>query len=177
MAFLAAAAPYIAAASTAVGVYSAIQEGNAKQQQAQAQAVALRNQANADQAAAERNAIQSRKQASYLVSRGLALAAASGAGATDPTVVSVLGQITGEGEYHALTSVYEGRQSGQNLNAQSTSASNAGKAYQRAGYVKGITTVLSGGYNIGAKGGFGGSGSYDVGSGMDTPTTLATKYG
>ncbi len=153
MAILAAALPYIAGAATVVSTAGAIQQGVDARHQADEQTIALRNQANADQAAAERTAINSRRQTAYVVSRGQALAAASGAGATDPTVMSVLGQISGEGEYHALTSLYEGGTQGQNLNSQATAASSEGKAYQRAGYLKGISTLLTGG------------------------TTLATKYG
>ena len=153
MAFLAAALPYIAGAATVVSTVSAIQQGNDARHQADAQALALRNQANADAAAAQRTAVNSRRQAQYAISRGQALAASSGAGATDPTVASVLGQIAGEGEYHALTSLYEGGTSSQNLNSQATAASSEGRAYQRAGYLKGISTLMTGG------------------------TTLATKYG
>lgn len=144
MAFLAAAIPYIAAASTVVGAVGAIKQGQDQQFEAQQQAAALRNQANADAAASDRQAIQQRRQSGYLQSRVQALAAASGAGATDPTVLSIQGQIAGEGEYHALTSLYEGSTSSENLRAQSQAAINAGQSAARAGVLKGIATPLVG---------------------------------
>lgn len=151
MAFLAAAVPYIAAASTVVGAVGAIQQGQAQQQQAQAQALALRNQANSDAAVGQRQAIEARRQTSYLVSRGQALAAASGAGATDPTVMNVLGQLSGEGEYHALTSLYEGGTRAGNAISGAQADINAGDAAARAGVLKGVTTVLTGTTNIASK--------------------------
>ena len=153
MAFLAAALPYIAGAATVVSTVGVVQQGVEQRHQADVAAMNLRNQANADAAAGERQSIQDRRQASYLVSRGQALAAASGAGATDPTVLSVLGQISGEGEYHALTSLYEGGTRSQNLSSQATATSSEGRAAEQAGRLKGISTLLTGG------------------------TTLATKYG
>lgn len=148
MAFLAAAAPYLMAAGTAVSVVSSVKQGQDAAQQAEANALQLRNQANADSAAAQRSAINSRKQAEYAMSRGQALAAASGAGATDPTVVNLLSGIAGEGEYRALTSLYEGDTAAGNANAQATAAVNEGNAYKQAGYLKGISTVLSGGSTL-----------------------------
>jgi len=153
MAFLAAAVPYIAAAATVVSTAGAIKQGQDQAFQAQQQAAALRNQANADEAAAQRMAQNSRRQAQYAISRGQALAASSGAGATDPTVVNVLGQIAGEGEYHALTSLYEGSTAGGNAMSEATAYDNAAQSYKRAGVIKGAATIFGGG------------------------TTLATKYG
>lgn len=148
MAFLAAALPYIAGAATVVSTVGAIQQGVEQRHQADAAAMALRNQANADEAAAQRTAINSRRQASYAISRGQALAASSGAGASDPTVVNVLGQIAGEGEYHALTALYEGGTSGGNALSEATAARSEGRAYQRAGNMKGISTLLTGGTDL-----------------------------
>lgn len=153
MAFLAAAIPYIAGAATVLSTASAIQQGVEQRHQADIQAMDLRNQANADAAAAQRQAIDERRKAQYMVSRGQALAASSGAGATDPTVLSVLGQIAGEGEYHALTSLYEGGTQSENLRSAAQAASNEGDAAYRSGIVKGISTLMTG------------------------MTTLKTKYG
>jgi len=151
MAFLAAAAPYIAAASTVVSTASAIKQGADQKQQAEAQAITLRNQANADEAASQRAAITSRRQANYAISRGQALAAASGAGASDPTVVGLLGNIAGQGEYNALTQLYEGDTEGGNARSQSQAAINEGNAYQKAGYLKGVSTILTGATTLATK--------------------------
>lgn len=149
MAFLAAAAPYIAAASTVIGAVGAIKQGQDAKTQAQAQALALTNKANADAAASQRQAIDYRRQAQYAMSRGQALAAASGAGATDPTVVNILGQISGEGEYRALTSLYTGETGEQNALSDAQASRNEGDAAARAGVLRGVSTVLSGGTNLG----------------------------
>lgn len=151
MAFLAAAAPWLSAAGTALTVISAVNEGQAQQQQMQAKSLALRNQANAQAASAERTAIVQRRQAQYQMSRVQALAASSGAGASDPNVVNTEGAIAGQGEWNALTTLYEGDTAEENDNAASAAASNAGRAAASAGVVKGISTLLSGGTSLATK--------------------------
>lgn len=165
MAFLAAAAPYLAAAGTAVTVISAGQQAAAQRQQADAQAVALKNQANADAAASERQANNERRQGQYLMSRAQALAAASGAGATDPTVLNTEGQIAGQSEYNALTSIYEGGTPEQNALSAAQAARNTGRAARQAGTLNMISSGIGGVSRI----------STILNSQGDT--TLATKYG
>lgn len=148
MAFLAAAIPYIAAASTVISTVGAIKQGQDQAFQAQQQAAALRNQANADEAAAQRTAQNTRRQTDYVMSRARAIAASSGAGASDPTVVNVEGEIAGQGEYNALTSLYEGSTAGGNARSQATAVYNEGQAAKSAGYLRGATTLLSGGTTL-----------------------------
>lgn len=84
-----------------------------------AERVAVANQFQAQQArvnagqaiaASQRDASEQRRQSALLQSRALALAAASGGGTTDPTVVNVIGNIAGEGAYRAAVSLYRGEE-------------------------------------------------------------------
>lgn len=170
MAFLAAAGPWLAAAGTAVTVLSAVQQGQAQKAAADAQATALRNQANADEAAAERSAIQTRRQGQYIMSRAQALAAASGAGATDPTVATVIGGIAGETEYDALTQLYTGQTQGGNARSAAQAATNEGKAAAQAGVWRAAGAALSGANTI-----YRNSRANTVLA--SAGTSLATKYG
>lgn len=84
---------------------------------AQRQAVALQFQSaqarqNAGQeiAASQRDAEEQKRQIRLMNSRALALAAASGAGATDPTVVRIMQNNAGEGAYRAAVSLYKGEE-------------------------------------------------------------------
>lgn len=61
-------------------------------------------------AAAQRTAAEQRRQATITASRALALAAASGGGASDVTVTNLLGRIAGEGAYRAGVALYEGEE-------------------------------------------------------------------
>jgi hypothetical protein len=144
MAFLAAAAPWLSAAGTAVTVLSQAKASADAKQQADAQAIALRNQANADEAAAQRSAIQIKRQGQYVMSRAQALAASSGASATDPTVVNLIGGIAGESEYDALTQLYVGGTQAGNARSAAQAAINEGNAARSAGNLKAISTIFSG---------------------------------
>ena len=59
-------------------------------------------------AVSQRQALEERRQADLVASRALAVAAASGAGVSDPTVVDLLARTRGEGVYRANVALYEG---------------------------------------------------------------------
>lgn len=61
-------------------------------------------------AASQRVAAEELRQADLVSSRALAVAAASGAGAVDPTVVALLARNRGEGHYRASVALYEGEE-------------------------------------------------------------------
>jgi hypothetical protein len=56
----------------------------------------------------QRQAAEERRQATLVASRALAVAAASGAGVSDPTMVRIIANARGEGAVRAATSLYEG---------------------------------------------------------------------
>lgn len=61
-------------------------------------------------AASQRVAHEERRQADLAASRALAVAAASGGGVSDPTVVDTLVRIRGEGALRASVALYEGEE-------------------------------------------------------------------
>ena len=67
------------------------------------------NQANQAAAAAERTEITRDRQTQLVLSRTQAEAASSGGGATDPTVLSLEGTTEQQGDYNALSSLYQGQ--------------------------------------------------------------------
>lgn len=90
-------------------------QGQANQQAANFQAQSMEIKAGQERAAAQRQAINQRRQESLVLSRSQAMAAASGGGASDPSIITNDSNITREGELGALTSLYQGEQSGQNF--------------------------------------------------------------
>ena len=64
-------------------------------------------QAQSVRASGQRQAFEEKRQAQLVESRALALAAASGAGASDPTAVKILSGIEAEGAYRAAVRMYE----------------------------------------------------------------------
>ena len=66
-------------------------------------------------AASQRDMLQERKNARLLESRALAVAAASGAGASDTTVVNIISNIAAEGAYRSSLALYEGQERSRQL--------------------------------------------------------------
>ncbi len=127
-------------ASTAFQAISTLQAGKAEQEAARARQQALEHQAaqarqNAGQerAAAQRAAIEQRRQGRFLESRALARSAASGAGAGDPTVENILGEIGAEGEFRALSELFIGEERALNLETQADLKVFEGNQERRAG--------------------------------------------
>jgi hypothetical protein len=76
----------------------------------QFQAAQARQNAGQEIAAGQQDAAEQQRQIRLMNSRALALAAASGAGATDPTIVKIISNNAGEGAYRAAVSMYKGEE-------------------------------------------------------------------
>jgi hypothetical protein len=144
MAFLAAAVPYIAAGATAISAASAYSAGQNQKQQAQIIAQQQEDQGKREMAASILEANQERKKARFVKSRARAVAAASGAGASDPTVEDIMAGIDAEGEYNAMMALSNGSYLNQGRVNQAAASRSAGAAYGRAGTVGAFTTALNG---------------------------------
>lgn len=138
--------------------------GRAQQQALDYQAAALDQQAGQERASSQRRAMDERRRAEIAMSRGQAVAAASGAGALDESVVNTLSDIAGEGEYNALSALFTGEERARGLEGeaglrryQGAEAARQGEVAKQAYRTAAIATVLSG---------FGRAGS-----------SLASKYG
>lgn len=90
------------------GGLSHLQFGMQAQAAAEFQAAQLRQNAGQAQAASQRTAMDVDKQAAYTASAALATAAASGGGASDPTVVNLIAKNAGEFAYRKQVALYGG---------------------------------------------------------------------
>lgn len=124
-----------------------IQAGKAANVSADFQAKQMEQRAGQERASSQRVAIEERRRAAIAGSNAQAAAAASGGGATDPTVLNIQGGIAGQGEYNALSALFEGEEKGRGLELQATSARMEGKQAKRAGMVSGISTIIGGAGN------------------------------
>jgi hypothetical protein len=109
-------------------------------------------------AASQREAEEEARRSRLAQSRALAVAAASGGGASDPTVVDVISSLAGEGAYRAAVALYEGDEQARVLKARGEAARREGKSKQRAGYIRAASTLLSSGSSLFDKYGRGGPG-------------------
>ena len=91
----------------------------------------------------QREASEQRRRARLAASRGLAVAAASGGGASDPTVVNMMADLAGEGEFRALSAMYEGETQARQYEAEANARRKEAKNVKRAGLFKAGSTILS----------------------------------
>ena len=119
----------IAIASLGVTIMGQIAGGQAAKAAAENEAVALRHRAALAERAAEakeqaagqeravsqRAAIEQRRRGEFVESRVQAISAASGAGALDPTIVGILGDIGRETDIRAETALFEGEEAARGL--------------------------------------------------------------
>lgn len=125
-----------------------ILSANSQANEYRLQAGQLDTQAGAERATSQRRAMEERRQARLVGSRAQALAAASGGGADDPSVVNAIAGIEGEGEYRALTALYEGNDAAAGLEAEAVARRRAAKDVKTAGLIKAGGTILSAGSSL-----------------------------
>lgn len=121
-----------------------IQAGKAANNSAKFQAAQLEQQAGQEKATSQRVAIEERRRSDIAISDATAAAAASGGGATDPTVLNIQGGLAEQGEYNALSALFQGDDRAAGLKLQAASARSQGKQAKRAGLIGGASTILSG---------------------------------
>lgn len=104
----------------------------------------MKAQAGQERASSQRQAGEDRRQKRMVQSRLTAMAAASGGGASDPTVVDIAGDLETEGEYRALSSLWEGEERARGLEAGAASRKMEGKQKLMGGLTGAAGTILSG---------------------------------
>ena len=124
-----------------------IQAGKAANVNAKFQAGQLEQQAGQERASSQRVAIEERRRAAIAGSNATAAAASSGGGATDPTVLNITGAIAKQGEYNALSALFEGEERARSQELQATSTRMQGKQAKKAGYISGASTIIGGAGN------------------------------
>lgn len=82
--------------------------GRRKRVASEFEAEQLDQQAGQVVAASQRDALEEKRKADLAASRAIALAAASGGGVSDPTVVNIIAGLKGEGAYRSAVAIYRG---------------------------------------------------------------------
>lgn len=149
---LAAVAPIVGAGVSLFGTIKSAkaQQSQAKESVAQAQEAAKNEYISAEyearqaeylagqaRAASQRNAFEERRMAALLASRTLAVAAGSGAGASDANVVQTLNQIYMEGAYRSALAMYEGEEQARTYEVSAQARRLSGKSAASAAIFEG----------------------------------------
>ena len=141
----------LGAASMGLKAYSQASAGRAAKDAADKAAGGMDDNANQAIAVSQVAADQERKKARLVTSSVQARAAASGAGASDNDVLKIVGDIAAEGEFRALTALFEGEELARALETgaslrrfEGSEARRAGKAKQQIGRTAAFTSLLGG---------------------------------
>lgn len=126
--------------STAAPLLSGISAKKSAYSEAE-QAVTMASRAKAEsQQAAQQDLLKGR----YAESRARAVAAASGAGASDPTVINDIANLKANSLYNALSDLYSGNTQAESLYRYAQAKRNEGDASLFSGVIGGATTLMSG---------------------------------
>ena len=163
----------LAVAGTAFSVYGQYQAGRLARLRGQLEQQAhdynaAQMEVNAGQAiaASQRDSLETKRLADITQSRAIAVAAASGAGTSDPTVINLMARNAGEGAYHASVALYQGEDTARKLRAGAASerysgavAAALGRSAEKASYFGMAGSLFQGGSMLSryGGGGFGGS--------------------
>lgn len=144
------------------------EHGLAQQALARYAATQFRQNAADAEAAAQRNAVDIGRRAEYIASAQLARAAASGGGASDPTVMNIIARTKGEAAYQQAVALYGGQSRARALNMQAAGEDFTGRDEARAGRnalfaadIGASTTLMKGGVSLLMKYGRGGPDAYE----------------
>ena len=128
--------------------FGAYQSGQASQAMADFEAKQLLMNANKAKAVAQRDAAEEVRQSELVQSRILAVAAASGGGASDPTVMRLIGKQAGEGAYRAALAIYKGDDKAQQLELAAKARKYEGDLAASQGMSKAIGAIAGAGVSL-----------------------------
>lgn len=131
-------------ASGVIGAAGAIQQGQAANQAAKFEATQQEMAGKEEFAASQRDAETARLEGELIRSRQQAVAAASGGGATDPTIVRLMTDTAKVGELNAQSALYGGESRRRGLFDQAMGTRMTGKAALQGSYLGAAGQLASG---------------------------------
>lgn len=138
----------LAIAGPALKIGGTLFSSGAQAKSLKSEARQLDTKAGLERASSQREAMEERRKARLLQSRGLAVAAASGGGASDPGVVNLLADIEGEGEYRSLTALYEGNERAAGLESEAKARRKEARNTKISGYIDAASTLIGAGSSM-----------------------------
>jgi len=132
-------------AGTAVSAYGKVYGGMKQKQADDYSASLLSQEAGQSTASGIQGAIMDRRRATYVASSARAKIAGSGLATTGTSAIRTVGDIMSQGEYNARTSLYQGSDRALEIQTRAQTMQNEGSAAQSAGWMSGLSSVLTGG--------------------------------
>lgn len=142
--FMAALGPILSLAGTAVSAMGTIAAGNAQAAGLRYQAEVARRKSVQEEAAGQRSALEASRKAEVAGSRAQAVAAASGGGASDMTVVDNAKDLAGRGAYQAGLAQWQGDIRGWDYKTDAAAKEASASAAQSGAKMSAFGTILGG---------------------------------
>jgi hypothetical protein len=124
------------------------QKGDAAKDSANIQAKQLERKAGLERASSQRAAGEEDRQGRLQQSRALAVAASSGAGASDSGFMEHMAQLSAETNYRKMVALYEGEEGANQLEEQAKATRKGGAQAAQAGNIAATGTILSQGASL-----------------------------
>lgn len=137
------AGPVVSIFGTLLSAKGQRKQGAAAQWAADIEASQLQRRAKQVKATSQRSAQEADRQGRLQQSRALAVAASSGGGASDPTIMNHMAQLAAESNYRKMISLYEGEEEAFQLEKQAEATKKGGGLARQAGNIGAAGTVLS----------------------------------
>lgn len=139
------------AGGSAMSAYGRYTAGKQAKRAKRFEAQQMQQNAQQLRAASQREALEIDRQSRLAMSRALAVAAASGGGASDPTVLNLMGDLAQEGQYRRMVALYEGEQAAGKQEMGADISYWEGNQALKAGKLEAVGTMLEGGSSLYSK--------------------------
>ena len=130
----------IATAASSIGQFK---QGHEARKSKLRESQAYRDAAHRTMAATTRDIAEEDRKKDRMHSRAVAIAAASGGGVDDPSIVQALGELNAEGEYRVMSALWSGQNEAAGLQFRAEAARREGEAAFQIGVINAITAGYS----------------------------------
>lgn len=130
------------AAGGLLSAYGTIEQGNAAYADKDMQALQYEDNINKVKAVSQRAFAETNRQTGLFQSRVIALAAASGASASDPGVINLVARNQGYGSFQAALDLYKGEDEARSLQLRANVARYEGEQAKKSSQISAVTTLL-----------------------------------
>jgi len=167
----------LSALGSGLGAVARFMYGVEARQAGDSAAAQLRQNAGQAQASAQRQAADITQQTQLVTSRALAVAAASGGGASDPTVVDLIARDAARGAYLRSVALYGGEDRARALEGEANVRQYEGKVAERNAFLEGGLEAAGGATSLMRTESHGASLFAKFGQGAPTASPLAVGGG
>jgi len=129
---------------TIMSAYGSYQQGKALNELGEYKASQYEAKSTQERAKGQHSAEKQRRRTKLAQSRAQALAASSGAGATDPTAAGIMADLAGEGELNAQYEIYKGEDGARMAKMGADVSRFEGAQFEQAGKIGAFSTILQG---------------------------------